>query len=144
MYTVEAFKKLFNDFVSREEQILNWKTGEYTDNVDKLMNFRQIADFLGVSMSDVVLIYLMKHMQSIALAVQSKNYVWDWEKEGGEGLKQRVADARNYLLLLSACLEEEKSEGKLTAIKWAFTTEEKQNTVSDKHGGIYYTVEKED
>ena len=25
---------------------------------------------------------------------------------GGEGLKQRIADARNYLLFLAACLEE--------------------------------------
>ena len=28
-------------------------------------------------------------------------------QKGGEGLKQRFVDARNYLLLLAACLEEE-------------------------------------
>ena len=29
------------------------------------------------------------------------------DENGNEGLKQRIADARNYLLLLAACIEEE-------------------------------------
>ena len=49
---------------------------------------------------------ILEHMQSITLAVRDGKYSWTWETEGGEGFKQRIADARNYLLLLAACLEE--------------------------------------
>ena len=42
--------------------------------------------------------------------VRTGKYRWCWETEEGEGLKQRIADARNYLQLLAACLEEESVE----------------------------------
>lgn len=41
------------------------------------------------------------------LSHETGKYDWDWETDGGEGLKQRIVDARNYLLLLAACLEVE-------------------------------------
>jgi len=51
--------------------------------------------------------YRLKHIQSISHAVRTE-YNWCWQTEQGhEGLKQRIADARNYLLLLAACLEAE-------------------------------------
>jgi len=34
------------------------------------------------------------------------------DENGNEGLKQRIADARNYLLLLAACIEEEANTDK--------------------------------
>ena len=106
--TPERFESLQEEFVAHEARILNWKRGEYaSDDEDRLQNFRQVAEFAGMKMSEVALIWLMKHIQSIALAVRSGKYAWTWTTEGGEGLKQRIADARNYLLLLVACLEEE-------------------------------------
>ena len=105
--TPEQFENLRDEFLIHEARLLDWKAGEYSDRVDRLLNFRQVAAFLNMRPSEVALSYLLKHVQSIALAVQSKKYAWTWEAEGGEGLKQRIADARNYLLLLAACLEEE-------------------------------------
>jgi hypothetical protein len=60
----------------------------------------------------------MKHVQSIALAVRTGKYAWAWETEGGEGLKQRIADARNYLLLLAACLEAGSGSGLNASLPW--------------------------
>jgi len=108
-YPPEQFNKLMQEFTEKEATILAWKAGEYSNEKDRLQNFREIAEFVGSKPQDVVLLYLLKHIQSIALAVRSSDYVWAWETEAGEGMKQRIADARNYLLLLGACMEEETS-----------------------------------
>jgi len=111
VYSPLRFEKLVDEFRGQEEQLLQWKAGEYSTSDDRLQNFRQIAEFLDLQMSEIALFYLMRHIQSISVAVQEGKYAWDWNTEGGEGLKQRIADARNYLLLLAACLDEE-SENK--------------------------------
>ena len=105
--TNEHFEEIREEFLEHESKILDWKRGEYSPNEDRLQNFREVAALTGLRLSEVALIWLLKHIQSIALAVRTGNYAWAWTKEGGEGLKQRFADARNYLLLLAACLEEE-------------------------------------
>ena len=107
--TPGEFEELRREFLDREARILDWKAGEYTANRDRLLNFKQVAEFLNQRPAEVALAYLLKHIQSVALAVQTGHYAWAWETESGEGLKQRIADARNYLLLLAACLEEENN-----------------------------------
>lgn len=106
IYTPKQFEALAKDFLKMEEDLLTWKAGEYTDSVDRLKNFRQVAEWLGQAPAEVALCYLMKHIQSISLAVKSGRFNWAWMGEEGEGMKQRIADARNYLLLLAACLDE--------------------------------------
>jgi hypothetical protein len=105
-FTPERFEQLVKEFQEQEGKILSHKGNEYSDKEDRLLNFREVAEFLGRTPAEVALAYLLKHIQSIALAVRTGKYAWAWETEGGEGLKQRIADARNYLLL-AACLEEE-------------------------------------
>jgi len=105
--TPERFEALWEEFLTHEARIMDWKRDEYSPHEDRLQNFREVAEFLGRTPAEVALTYLMKHIQSIALAVKTGKYTWAWETEGGEGLKQRIADARNYLLFLAACLEEE-------------------------------------
>lgn len=105
--TLESFENLREEFLEHEAGILEWKRGEYAPNDDRLQNFREVAAFLNKRPAEVALTYLMKHIQSITLAVRTGSYNWTWNTEGGEGLKQRIVDARNYLLLLAACLEEE-------------------------------------
>ena len=107
-FTPARFEQLVKEFQEQESKILSHKGNEYSDQEDRLLNFREVAEFLGRTPAEVALAYLMKHIQSIALAVKTGKYAWTWATEGGEGLKQRIADARNYLLLLAACLEAEK------------------------------------
>ena len=106
----KKFEALAKEFLEQEEKLLNWKAGEYANNVDRLKNFRQVAEWLGQRPAEVALCYLMKHMQSISLAVRAGKRNWVWQTDEGEGLKQRIADARNYLLLLAACLDEESRQ----------------------------------
>lgn len=115
--TPDQFENLRDEFLVREARILDWKAGEYTAGQDRLLNFKQVAEFLNQRPAEVALAYLLKHVQSITLAVRTGHYAWAWETEGGEGLKQRIADARNYLLLLAACLDEETIAEKETKIE---------------------------
>ena len=107
IYLPEQFEVLCEEFADHEVHLLAWKRNEYASGEDRLQNFREVAGFLGQKPAEVALVYLLKHVQSIALSVRTGKYAWKWETEGGEGLKQRIADARNYLLLLAACLEAE-------------------------------------
>lgn len=114
-FSPARFEKLVDEFLKKEQSILGHKGTEYADNEDRLQNFHLQALLQGVKPSEVALTYLLKHILSIAKAVSTGNQPWEWTtKEGHEGLKQRFADARNYLLLLAACLEEEtyEKEGK--------------------------------
>src|SRR5690606_20007707 len=97
---------------ARSEEIMVAKRGEYApENRDRIQNFRAIAAFTSRRPSEVALIYLLKHVQSIAEAVRLGAYDWCWDKPGGgEGLKQRFADAINYLYLLAACIDEEVTQ----------------------------------
>lgn len=108
--TPEQFDNLRDEFLIHEARLMGWKAGEYTDSADRLKNFRWVAEWLEQRPADVALCYLMKHIQSISLAVKSSKQNWVWHTDEGEGLKQRIADARNYLLLLAACLEEEAAK----------------------------------
>ena len=109
-YSLDKFGELYEEFTKQEEAILDWKAGEYSSGEDRLQNFREIASFTGADMPSVALMYLLKHIQSISLAVRTGDYAWCWDTEGGEGLKQRIADARNYLLLLAAAIDEGAGE----------------------------------
>lgn len=106
MYRSE-FDKLYLEFLGKEGEIREKKQAEYTDTLDALKNFRQIGKFFDLNPATIASIYLMKHIQSIVLALETGRYEWCWQTaDGREGLKQRIADARNYLLFLAACLEE--------------------------------------
>lgn len=108
--TREQFAELINEFVAHETDLLGLKAKEYAAEDDRLWNFHVRAMMEGCRTSEVALGDLLKHVSSLALAVRTGKGEWAWRTaEGHEGLKQRVADARNYLLLLAACLEEERN-----------------------------------
>ena len=109
MYTPENFNRLCEEFRETEAEIMGFKRTEYAAAEDRLENFRTIAEFTGTTMEQVALLYLLKHIQSIAVAVETNNRRWYWGNVDGEGLKQRIADARNYLLLLAGCLDEREN-----------------------------------
>jgi|LSQX01.1.fsa_nt_gb hypothetical protein len=102
-----TFERIVKEFKEKEDELLRWKAGEYASGADRLKNFREVARLTGRKMSEVALMYLLKHIQSISQQVSTGVYRWEWETGGKEGLKQRIADAANYLHLLAACLEEE-------------------------------------
>lgn len=109
----QSLQNIREDMLSKESELLDIKGGEYGADFDRLLNFKEIGDFLDMRATEVCLVLLLKHIQSITLAIKSGNYHsrWYWKDEkGNEGLKQKIADARNYLLLLAACIEDEGSQ----------------------------------
>ena len=109
-YSVDRFNALCKEFADRELEIMDWKNKEYARQEDKLQNFREIALFEGRPMSHIALSYLLKHVQAVKKQVHEGRFAWAWETGGGEELKQRIADIRNYMLLLAACLDGEVEE----------------------------------
>jgi len=110
--TPQQFDKLAEEFKAAEMALLRWKREDYSPREDVLENFRQAGSILGVPPSVVASAYLLKHVLAVLNAVRGGKYVWDWQSpDSREGLKQRIVDARNYLLLLAACLEEECNDG---------------------------------
>jgi len=100
--TPERFEALREEFLTHEALPV-WKRGEYSSDEDILQNFRKVAELRGFPVEEALAYRLVLR---IVRAVEAGKYAWAWETEGGEGLKQRIADARNYLLLLAACLED--------------------------------------
>ena len=111
-YTKDLFVKLVEEFQQQEAKLLKIKRGEYTraSQGDTLANFRQVAAFEGRRPAETCLTYIFKHIQSLQQAVASDSYDFTWwgEEKGVEGIKQRIADARNFLLLLAAIMDDEQ------------------------------------
>ena len=101
------FAATIEEFIVKEQAIMSVKGGDYATE-DRLWNFNVIAPLQGCKPSEVCVGYLLKHIVTISRLVGEGSGAWAWEENGHEGLKQRLADARNYLLLLAACLEEER------------------------------------
>lgn len=106
------FMELRDEFNKREVRLIGLKKEEYATDDDRILNFRQIAAFEGRTISQTTTTCFLKHIESITRAVQNDDFSkWCWvTPEGSEGLKQRFADARLYLLLLAACIEESVEE----------------------------------
>jgi len=107
---VEAFDRIKKEFADHEDELLHFKRGEYAGIEDVLANFKDVSAFLGMIPRLYCMALFGKHMGAIIRAVRSKEpkRIWCWRLPSGEeGLKQRIADARNYLLLLAAIIDEE-------------------------------------
>lgn len=101
------FQSIVIEFRQEEDKLLNWKRGEYaSEDGDVLENFKTLSSMLKISPEQVAATYLAKHIQAILKQVTDEQFSWTWSNSDGEGLKQRISDARNYLLLLAACIED--------------------------------------
>jgi len=107
---IEEFRKLRQEFDDHEEMLLEVKKTEYANDADRLINFKEASQMVGLTPEHYCFILIAKHFHAIRKAVLEDKYNWCWNAEFGEGMKQRIADARNYLLLLAALMEEEYEE----------------------------------
>tara|TARA_R100000664_G_C2756318_1_gene144184 strand:- start:177 stop:611 length:435 start_codon:yes stop_codon:yes gene_type:complete len=100
---VKDFFKWADEEFKIEMELMRVKGEEYTvSNEDKLKNFKSIADRLETTPSEVAMVYLLKHMDSI------RNYVLNGVEASDESISGRIRDARNYLMLLHAIILESK------------------------------------
>lgn len=113
-FTQADLDGVVRDILAHSADLLLSKGQEYANDADRLGNFRRIGSTSGQSPEEVALTLLAKHIDSISQGVQ-KDVPFLWvTPEGKEGLKQRVSDALNYILLLAATLaarERARTEG---------------------------------
>ncbi len=106
------FEDFYKELIDKEAEVMMAKKVDYASEDNRWENFESVALMTGVTREQVALTYLLKHIQSIAKAITedpNAGMQFYWVKStGGEGLKQRFVDARNYLALLAGMLEENK------------------------------------
>ena len=101
---VDKFFIFASEEFDAEMDIMRDKGREYTvHNSDKLHNFKSIAERTGLKTEVVLLVYLLKHMDSI------RNFIQEGVEASDEPIAGRIRDARNYLLLLSAIIQEARN-----------------------------------
>ena len=101
---VEDFFAWSENEMDIEHKIMYSKGKEYTvSSDDKLKNFKSVGERLNLKPEEILLVYLLKHMDSI------RNYVQTGTEACEESISGRIRDARNYLLLLHAMILETKN-----------------------------------
>jgi len=98
--TKEEFNLIATNIIQQEQDLLRKKRAEYTQSDDVLDNFKRIALELDINSKKVWSVFFKKHIDSIT------NYV-KTNITHTEPILGRIMDARNYLLLLAAMVQEE-------------------------------------
>jgi hypothetical protein len=104
---LKRFEEVYKDFEEHERALLISKRSEYAMNSDVLSNFKATALSCGMEPEEVCVVLMMKHTQAICKMARDKSVRLSWGGNGAiEGTSQRISDARNYLLLLAALIDE--------------------------------------
>lgn len=102
---VSDFFELMQKMEAEEQETMIGKGQEYTiGSTDKLANFKRVAERTGLRPEQVLMVYFLKHIDSIC------NYIKDGKVYSNESIEGRIMDARNYLALLRAMIQESQSE----------------------------------
>lgn len=110
----EIFSLVRQEFDDVENKLLGVKRSEYAGDEDVLINFREVAEINHMTPEKYCSVLLSKHFHAILRAVDKGEYKWCWADEFGEGLKQRIADTRNFLILLAALIAEKAEPERLS------------------------------
>lgn len=102
--TPQEREELFTQLQKEERELLSSKGADYSGKTDCLANFKINAERLGMTKYQILLIYLMKHIDSILNAVKGSP---EAPMTYSESIHSRVLDARNYLGLLECLLVED-------------------------------------
>ena len=105
-YTSERFEKVAREIDAAAQEILEAKKHVYSPDDDRLEDFHFVGQALGLRPAQVAAVYLLKHVQSLAVRVRHQDYQW-YDEGGKEGLVSRAADIINLTKLLMACVDEE-------------------------------------
>lgn len=108
---VNRFTSVVQEFLDHEEILLGVKRTDYAKgDQDCLINFKGVSGILEITPQSYCMTLIMKHIHSIIMTVRTGGINpqdWCWSSSRGEGMKQHISDARNYLVLLAALIDEE-------------------------------------
>jgi len=91
------------------KDILEGKGIAYSGEEDVNNNFKANAKLLGLTKYQILAIYLNKHLDSIMNAIR---YRPEYPSEKTEGMRGRIVDAINYLVILQAMMIEDETSSK--------------------------------
>ena len=96
------YKQLDKIIQSQLKQILQTRDDgqkEYARDINNVFaNFQRVGKYVGISQEQVLMVYLLKHIDGI-------NAWMDGHKSQRENVKGRITDAIVYLLLLRGMVE---------------------------------------
>ncbi len=98
--TFENFEQFQAALFDQVKHMQCTKGKEYTDGIDRFLNFNEEAKDMDVSRLKVAEIFLNKHMRAI------KSYIRDGKEYSDEGIMGRIVDAITYLTLIAGMIEE--------------------------------------
>lgn len=103
---IKSFEVIVGEMVEREAKVMVTKGRDYTVGEDRLDNFRRVAkamteDGFAIDMKKVWWILFNKHICAI------RKFAMTGEVSS-EPIEGRIMDARVYLALLRAIIEEER------------------------------------
>lgn len=98
--------KFISEFLqTHSDAVLHTKGTEYSRGEEDVnSNFKRVAIAIGADPVQIAFVYLMKHLDSIAFYVKTR------ESPSGEHIYGRIGDAINYLLILAALINEEEEK----------------------------------
>lgn len=104
----DTFFMIAEKFFERCLEVSKAKGEEYTIGTgEKFKNFESVGERLGLSAEKVLMVYLLKHMDSI------RYYILHGKEASDESIDGRILDAVNYLVLLYGILYEKEHIKKL-------------------------------
>ena len=102
--TYKEFTEYRDKFVSQALDLSDQKSIEYTiSNTDKHYNFKHVADRLGITPAQSMMVYVLKHVDAICNDAKTGKQVSD------ETVRSRCQDIMNYAILYASLHEEQKT-----------------------------------
>ena len=96
----KEFAELVGIAQARQYNLLSKKGSDYTQGLDRLSNFKLVAEEIGTTPEQVLWVYLAKHLFAL------RRYVREGRVES-EPLQDRIDDAINYLHLLEGLIRDQ-------------------------------------
>mgnify|MGYP003127852353 FL=1 len=100
----KEFTDYRDKFVDEALDISDSKSIEYTiSNEDKHYNFKHVADRLGITPQQAMMVYVLKHVDAICNDAKTGKQVSD------ETVRSRCQDIMNYAILYASLHHEQKT-----------------------------------
>ena len=103
-YTHDRWNKMIEETFEEVRHLAKAKGGEYSGDVDRLLNFRRNGAALGLPMETIWGVYAAKHWD--ALMQYIRDLQENKQRERLESIDGRIRDLIVYLLLFQAMVDE--------------------------------------
>ena len=101
--TQKEFDAIANKLLAKAEKIKSSKGADYSEDNDRLSNFKNIAREMGCKPSLVWAVYFRKHIDAVIKHTRCG-------QTESEPIEDRLADIINYCLLYQGLVEEGKAK----------------------------------